>query len=89
MGRVSALIGQRTFKFWALSALVVSMAVLAGGIAYGTTASCNNTQTLNNSAFEVDTNANLVVNNHRVRRLAHGRSRDPDAHGCNGEARHR
>jgi hypothetical protein len=62
MGRVSALIGQRTFKFWALSALVVSMAVLAGGIAYGTTASCNNTQTLNNSAFEVDTNANLVVN---------------------------
>jgi hypothetical protein len=38
------------------------MAALAGGIAYGTTASCSNTATLNGSAFEVDTNANLVVN---------------------------
>ena len=63
MGWVSGLIGQRTFRFWALaSVLVVSMAALAGGIAYGTTTSCGNPQTLNGSAFEVDTDANLVVN---------------------------
>src|SRR5215213_2021373 len=63
MGWVSGLISQRTFRFWALAGvLVVSMAALAGGIAYGTTATCANPATLNNSAFEVDTNANLVVN---------------------------
>ena len=63
MGRVSALISQRTFRFWALSAvLVVSMAALAGGIAYGTTTTCSNPATLGGSAFEVDTNANLIVN---------------------------
>jgi hypothetical protein len=39
------------------------MAALAGGTAYGTTAGCDDTQTLNNRAFEVDTNANLVVTN--------------------------
>ena len=63
MGWASTLIGQRTFKFWAIAGvLVVSMAALAGGIAYGTTASCSNPATLNGSAFEVDTNANLIVN---------------------------
>jgi hypothetical protein len=63
MGRISTLIGH-PFRFWALAAvLVVSMAAIAGGIAYGNTATCNNTAaTLNGSAFEVDTNANLVVN---------------------------
>ena len=60
---VSAMISQRTFKIWGIAAvLVVSMAALAGGIAYGTTTSCNNPATLTGSAFEVDTNANLIVN---------------------------
>ena len=63
MGWVSGLISQRTFRFWALAGvLVVTMAALAGGIAYGTTTTCANPATLNGSAFEVDTNANLVVN---------------------------
>ena len=63
MGWVSGLISQRTFKFWALAGvLVVTMAALAGGIAYGTTTTCSNPATLNGSAFEVDTNANLIVN---------------------------
>ena len=75
MGWVSGLIGQRTFKFWALAAvLVVSMAALAGGMAYGTTSNtadnCDNPpgsppssplETLNGSAFEIDSNANQVV----------------------------
>src|SRR5919112_4206285 len=63
MGRVSGLISQRTFRFWAIAGvLVVTIAALAGGIAYGTTTTCANPATLNGSAFEVDTNANLVVN---------------------------
>src|SRR5215212_465207 len=63
MGWVSGLIGQRTFKFWALAAvLVVSTAAIAGGIAHGTTASCANSRTLAGSAFEIDTDANLGVN---------------------------
>ena len=63
MGWVSTLISQRTFRAWGLVAiLVAATAAIAGGIAYGTTASCGNTQTLNNSAFEVDTSANLIVN---------------------------
>jgi hypothetical protein len=63
MGWVSGLIGQRTFKFWALATvLVVSTAAIAGGIAHGTTASCANSRTLAGSAFEIDTDANLVVN---------------------------
>ena len=63
MGWVSALISQRSFKIWGIAAvLVVTMAALAGGIAFGTTTTCSNPATLNGSAFEVDTNANLVVN---------------------------
>lgn len=62
MGWVSALISQRTFRVWGIATiLVVAMAALAGGIAFGTTTTCNNPATLSGSAFEIDTNANLVV----------------------------
>ena len=50
--------------------LVVTMAALAGGIATGTTATCDNPQrsqafeTLPGSSFEIDTNANLKVDDH-------------------------
>jgi hypothetical protein len=71
MGWVSALISQRTFRIWGLAAaLVVAMAALAGGIAFGTTTTCSNPAMLSGSAFEVDpapppaanTGANLIVN---------------------------
>src|SRR5215207_3801486 len=65
MGWVSGLISQRTFRFWALSGvLVVTMAALAGGIAFGTTTApdpCANTATLDGSRFEIDTDANQTV----------------------------
>ena len=63
MGWVSTLISRRTFRIWGLAAvLVVAMAALAGGIAFGTTTTCSNTATLNGSAFEIEANANQVVN---------------------------
>jgi hypothetical protein len=47
---------------WALVAVsVVAMAALAGGIAFGGTATCTNAGTLNGSAFEIDANANQTV----------------------------
>jgi hypothetical protein len=73
---VSTLISQRTFRIWGLAAvLVVAMGALAGGIAFGTTTgttppfgpdNCDNPpssplETLNGSAFEIDSNANQVV----------------------------
>jgi hypothetical protein len=66
MGWVSALISQRTFRIWGLATvLVVAMAAIAGGIAFGTTTgpnACTNTATLDGSAFEIDADANQVVN---------------------------
>jgi hypothetical protein len=72
MGWVSGLISQRNFRIWGLAAItVVAMAVFAGGIAFGSTATCNNAAaTLSGSGFEVDpvpppaanTGANLIVN---------------------------
>ncbi|MBA3426916.1 MAG: hypothetical protein ACR2HO_00175 [Rubrobacteraceae bacterium] len=63
MGWFSAVIEQRKFRVWALAAvLVVTMAALAGGIATGTTTTCSNPATLSGSAFEIDNDANLVVN---------------------------
>ena len=67
MGWVSALISQRKFRIWGIAAiLVVTMAALAGGIATGATATCDNPnvasiQTLPGSSFEIDTNANFQV----------------------------
>jgi hypothetical protein len=71
MGWVSTLISRRTFRAWGLvTILVVATAAVAGGIAFGTTATCSNPATLGGSAFEVDpapppatnTGANLIVN---------------------------
>jgi hypothetical protein len=62
MGWVGELISRRTFRIWGLVAgLVVAMAALAGGIAFGGTATCTNAGTLNGSAFEIDANANQTV----------------------------
>ena len=42
MGWVSTRISRRTFRIWGLAAvLVVAMAALAGGIAFGTTTTCS------------------------------------------------
>jgi hypothetical protein len=47
---------------WALAAVsAVTMAALAGGIAFGGKATCTNAGTLNGSAFELDANANQTV----------------------------
>jgi hypothetical protein len=67
MGWVSTLISRRTFRAWGLVAiLVVATAAIAGGIATGATATCDNPnvasiQTLPGSSFEIDTDANLKV----------------------------
>src|SRR5215216_5335732 len=42
--------------------LVVGMAAIARGIAFGTTSSCANLESLTGSRFEIDTNANTAVN---------------------------
>jgi hypothetical protein len=71
MGWISTLISQRTFRAWGLAAgLVVAMAAIAGGIAFGNTSTCFNSSvpntpptTLNGSAFEIDSDANLKVDN--------------------------
>ena len=88
MGWFSAVIEQRKFRVWALAAvLVVTMAALAGGIATGTTTTCSNPATLSGSAFEIDNDANLVVNTPQLYRLAHRRNRHQYARRCAGEER--
>src|SRR5215203_2596207 len=63
MGWVSSLISRRTCRLWGMAAiLVVGMAAIAGGIAFGTTSSCANLESLTGSRFEIDTNANTAVN---------------------------
>ena len=70
MGWLSAVMHRQTAKVGALAAISLLIAVVvANGTAIGETANCDNPnvlaiQTLPGSAFEIDTNANLKVDDH-------------------------
>ena len=53
---------RRRFVLCVPFVLIVAAAFLISGSAVATTTGCTNTATLAGSAFEIDTNANLVVN---------------------------
>jgi hypothetical protein len=63
MGWISTLRERRLFRRgFPLALLLLIVVALAAGTAIGTTTTCNNPATLPGSAFEIDTDANLVVN---------------------------
>ncbi len=63
MGWFNTLMERRLFtRGVPLAILVLIVGAIAGGVAFGTTATCTNTATLSGSAFEIDTSANLKVN---------------------------
>src|SRR5215203_1771790 len=63
MGRFGVGMNRQTLGAGVLGAILLLIAVaLATGTATGTTANCTNTATLSGSAFEIDKDANLVVN---------------------------
>jgi hypothetical protein len=68
MGWVSALRERRLLRRGVpLALLLLIVVAVAAGTAIGTTTTCSNPATLSGSAFEIDTNANHVVDSSRCK----------------------